>query len=132
MYKTILKERDTCFGCVVRCKRVVEVTEGPFLVDPRYGGPEYETISTMGSYCGVSDLAAIAYASQLCNMYGMDTITCGATVAWAMDCFERGLLTPEDTDGSASGSGRALGASWGRAPPALPKPWAWARTWWWR
>jgi aldehyde:ferredoxin oxidoreductase len=99
MYKTILKERDTCFGCVVRCKRVVEVTEGPFLVDPRYGGPEYETISTMGSYCGVSDLAAIAYANQLCNMYGMDTITCGATIAWAMDCFERGLLTPEDTDG---------------------------------
>ncbi|MCK4978566.1 MAG: hypothetical protein KAS36_16650, partial [Anaerolineales bacterium] len=58
MVETILKERDTCFGCVVRCKRVVEVTEGPFQVDPRYGGPEYETIATMGSYCGVSDLAA--------------------------------------------------------------------------
>jgi aldehyde:ferredoxin oxidoreductase len=99
MAETILKERDTCFGCVVRCKRVVEVTEGPFPVDPRYGGPEYETIATMGSYCGVSDLAAIARANQLCNMYGMDTIACGATIAWAMDCFERGLLTLEDTDG---------------------------------
>jgi len=99
MYETILKERDTCFGCVVRCKRVVEVTEGPFPVDPRYGGPEYETIATMGSYCGVSDLAAISRANQLCNMYGMDTIACGATIAWAMDCFEQGLLTPEDTDG---------------------------------
>ncbi len=99
MAETILKERDTCFGCVVRCKRVVEVAEGPFPVDPRYGGPEYETIATMGSYCGVSDLAAIARANQLCNMYGMDTISCGATVAWAMDCFEQGLLTPEDTDG---------------------------------
>jgi len=99
MAETILKERDTCFGCVVRCKRVVEVTEGRYRVDPRYGGPEYETISTMGSYCGVSDLAAIARANQLCNMYGMDTISCGATIAWAMDCFERGLLTTEDTDG---------------------------------
>jgi aldehyde:ferredoxin oxidoreductase len=99
MAETILKERDTCFGCVVRCKRVVEVTEGPFPVDPRYGGPEYETIATMGSYCGVSDLAAIARANQLCNMYGMDTIACGATIAWAMDCFEQGLLTPKKTDG---------------------------------
>ncbi|MBN1180370.1 MAG: aldehyde ferredoxin oxidoreductase family protein [Anaerolineae bacterium] len=99
MAETILKERDTCFGCVVRCKRVVEVVEGPFPVDPRYGGPEYETLATMGSYCGVSNLEAVAYANQLCNMYGMDTIACGATVAWAMDCFERGLITAEDTGG---------------------------------
>ena len=99
MHGTILKERETCYGCVVRCKRVVEVTEGPFPVDPRYGGPEYETLGTMGSYCGVSDLAAIARANQLCNMVGMDTISCGATIAWAMDCFERGLITPEDTGG---------------------------------
>jgi len=99
MYDTVLKERDTCFGCVVRCKRVVEIEEGPYEVDPRYGGPEYETIATMGSYCGVSDLPAICYANQLCNAYGMDTISCGATVAWAMDCFERGLITTEDTGG---------------------------------
>jgi aldehyde:ferredoxin oxidoreductase len=99
MSETILKARDTCYGCVVRCKRVVEVTEGAFQVDPRYGGPEYETLATMGSYCGVSDLAAIARANQLCNMYGIDTIACGATIAWAMDCFERGLLGPEDTGG---------------------------------
>lgn len=99
MQETFLQERDTCFGCVVRCKRVVKVDKGPFQVDPRYGGPEYETLATMGSYCGVSDLAAISRANQLCNMYGMDTISCGATVAWAMDCFERGLLTREDTGG---------------------------------
>lgn len=99
MVETILKERDTCFGCVVRCKRVVEVTEGPFQVDPRYGGPEYETVATMGSYCGVSNLAAVSLANQLCNMYGMDTISCGATVAWAMDCFEQGLITTEQTGG---------------------------------
>ncbi|MGD1994313.1 MAG: aldehyde ferredoxin oxidoreductase N-terminal domain-containing protein, partial [Anaerolineae bacterium] len=99
MYETILKERDTCFGCAVRCKRVVEVTDGPFPVDPRYGGPEYETLATMGSYCGIDNLEAISLANQLCNMYGMDTISCGATIAWAMDCFEQGLLTLEDTGG---------------------------------
>ena len=99
MYETILKERDTCYACILRCKRVVEVTQGPYRVDPRYGGPEYETLATMGSYCGVSDLAAVSRANQLCNMYGMDTISCGATIAWAMDCFERGLLTTEQTGG---------------------------------
>ncbi len=99
MAETIRKGRDTCFGCVVRCKSVVEVTDGSFQVEPRYGGPEYETLATMGSYCGVSDLVAIARANQLCNMYGMDTISCGATIAWAMDCFERELLTLEETGG---------------------------------
>jgi len=99
MAGTIRTGGDTCFGCVVRCKSVVEVTEGPYRVDPRYGGPEYETLATLGAYCGVSDLAAVARANQLCNMVGMDTISCGATVAWAMDCFEQGLITPEDTGG---------------------------------
>ena len=107
MAKTVLSGRDTCFGCVVRCRRVVEITDGPFRGDPRYGGPEYETLATMGSYCGVSDLAAICRANQLCNMYGMDTIACGATIAWAMDCFEHGLLTKVDTDGVALRFGNA-------------------------
>ncbi|MGD2254106.1 MAG: aldehyde ferredoxin oxidoreductase family protein, partial [Anaerolineales bacterium] len=97
--KTILKRRDTCYACNVRCKRVVEVTEGPFKVDPYYGGPEYETLATLGSYCGVGDLAAVSYANQLCNMYGIDTISCGATIAWAMDCLEQGILTSKQTDG---------------------------------
>lgn len=99
MTDTILKERDTCYGCVIRCKRVVESREGRYNIDPRYGGPEYETLATMGSYCGVSDLEAVSYANQLCNAYGMDTISCGATVAWAMDCYEQELIGPEHTDG---------------------------------
>ncbi len=99
MAETILKRRETCYACAVRCKRVVEVREGPYQVDPLYGGPEYETLAALGSYCGVGDLEAVAYANQLCNQYGMDTISCGATIAWAMDCFQQGLLTEEDTGG---------------------------------
>jgi aldehyde:ferredoxin oxidoreductase len=138
MAETIRKETDTCFACVVGCKPVVEATEGPFLVDPRYGGPEYETVATMGSYCGVSDLAAVSLANQLCNMYGMDTISCGATVAWAMDCFEQELISVEDTGGielrfgnaealvqmveligKREGFGRVLGEGSARAAEAL-------------
>lgn len=99
MTETILKKRDTCHACVVRCKRVVEVSEGPYTADPLYGGPEYETLSTFGSYCGVSDLAAISEANQICNMYGVDTISCGATIAFAMECFEKGIIGLEQTGG---------------------------------
>ncbi|MCI0576714.1 MAG: aldehyde ferredoxin oxidoreductase family protein [Chloroflexi bacterium] len=91
--------RDTCYACTVRCKRVVEAEWREKNIVPEYGGPEYETIATFGSYCGVDDLRAIAYANQLCNQYGVDTISCGATLAWAMDCFENGLLAVEETDG---------------------------------
>ncbi len=97
--KTILKDRDTCYACTVRCKRVVEVKEGPFHAEPKYGGPEYETLSTFGTYCGIDSIEAISEANQLCNMYGMDTISCGATIAWAMNCFEEGILSLEDTGG---------------------------------
>ncbi len=96
MTSTILKKRDTCYGCVVRCKRVVEV---PGKVDPLYGGPEYETCAALGSYCGIKNLEAVAYANQLCNMYGLDTISCGATISFAMECFEKGLLTRDDSGG---------------------------------
>ena len=99
MRDTILKERDTCFSCPVRCKRVVEVKEGTYPVEPIYGGPEYESIAALGSSCGVGDLAAVARANQLCNAYGLDTISCGVTIAWAMECFARGLLTAGDTGG---------------------------------
>jgi aldehyde:ferredoxin oxidoreductase len=109
MYNTILKGwaekkqdiqgRDTCFGCLIRCKRVVEIEDGPNPVDPSYGGPEYETLGALGSYCGIDDLPAIAKANEICNRYGVDTISCGATIAWAMEAFEAGVLTEEDTGG---------------------------------
>jgi aldehyde:ferredoxin oxidoreductase len=99
MVETILKERDTCFACVVRCKRVVEIKEGAYRADPKYGGPEYETLGTFGSYCGINNLPAVATANQLCNEYGVDTIAAGATIAFAMECFENGVITPEQTNG---------------------------------
>lgn len=91
--------RDTCFACAVRCKRVVESEYAGRKIEPQYGGPEYETIAAFGSYCNVSDLNAVALASQLCNQYGVDSISAGATVAFAMDCFEHGVLTRADTGG---------------------------------
>jgi aldehyde:ferredoxin oxidoreductase len=99
MADTILKKRETCHACVVRCKRVVEITEGPYKVDPFYGGPEYETMSTFGSYCGIQNQAAISKANEICNKYGVDTISCGATIAFAMECFEKGIITKAQTDG---------------------------------
>jgi len=99
MSATVLKDRDTCYACVVRCKRVVEITEGAYSVDPKYGGAEYETLSTFGSYCGVNNLAAINHANQMCNEYGADTIAAGATIAFAMECYENGVITKEQTGG---------------------------------
>jgi aldehyde:ferredoxin oxidoreductase len=90
--------RDTCYSCIVRCKRVVEL-EGKYPVDEKYGGPEYETIGTFGSYCGIKDLAAVSRANQVCNEHAVDTIACGATIAFAMECFEKGLITLEQTGG---------------------------------
>jgi aldehyde:ferredoxin oxidoreductase len=99
MAETILKKRETCHACVVRCKRVVEITEGPYQVDPTYGGPEYETICVFGSYCGIQNQAAISKANEICNKYGVDTISCGATIAFAMECYEKGIITKEQTGG---------------------------------
>lgn len=96
MSETILKKRDTCYACPIRCKRVVEI---PGKVDPIYGGPEYETAASLGSYCGITDLETVSIANQLCNMYGLDTISCGGSISFAMECFEEGILTAEDTDG---------------------------------
>jgi aldehyde:ferredoxin oxidoreductase len=98
MTEKLLVERDTCFACPIRCKRVVR-TGPPYNVDPRYGGPEYETLGSLGSTCGVDDLEAIAKGNELCNAYGLDTIGVGVAIGFGMECFENGLITKEDTDG---------------------------------
>jgi aldehyde:ferredoxin oxidoreductase len=107
MVKTILKERDTCYACVVKCKRVVEVHDPGLDVDPIYGGPEYETLTFFGTMCGVGDLKLLAKASADANMYGMDTISAGATIAWAIEAKEKGLLDDKGL-GLAYGDGQSV------------------------
>jgi aldehyde:ferredoxin oxidoreductase len=107
LVKTILKERDTCYACTVKCKRVVEVHEPGLDIDPIYGGPEYETLTFFGSMCGVGDLKLLSRASADANMYGMDTISCGATIAWAMEAKAKGLLD-DGSIGLAFGDGQSV------------------------
>jgi aldehyde:ferredoxin oxidoreductase len=90
---------EGCWACPVRCKKVVEAETDSYKVDPDYGGPEYETIGSLGSTCGVSDAVAVSRANELCNAYSLDTIGAGVAIAFAMECYEEGLLTEEDTDG---------------------------------
>jgi len=98
-----IKERHrvgmgTCYSCAVRCKKEVELEE-PYRVERRYGGPEYETLGALGSDCGVSDLPAICKANELCQRYGIDTIGAGTTIAFAMECYEEGIIDDETTGG---------------------------------
>jgi aldehyde:ferredoxin oxidoreductase len=91
--ETILVDRDTCAGCPIRCKRVVKTEFLGREVLPEYGGPEYETLAALGSLCLVSDLRAIALANQLCNAYGVDTISIGVAIATLMEASEKGLIS---------------------------------------
>jgi aldehyde:ferredoxin oxidoreductase len=116
-------QMKACYACSVRCKKVVHVEEredaareaaetlyqgkvkvafdprGRYRVDPKYGGPEYETLAALGVNLGLDDLIAICKSNEMANYLGLDTVSMGATIAWAMECFEHGLLTLEDTDG---------------------------------
>jgi aldehyde:ferredoxin oxidoreductase len=92
MAESILVGRDTCAGCPIRCKRAVRAEFLDQPVDPQYGGPEYETLAAFGSLCRCSDLSAIALANQLCNAYGLDTISTGVAIATLMEASERDLI----------------------------------------
>ncbi len=105
MRDTILVNRGTCYACAVACKREVEVKE--LGVTPRYGGPEYETLAASGSLCGVSDLKALALVNQLYAQYVLDSISTGAVIAFAMECWEHGIITPAMTGGLDLGWGNA-------------------------
>jgi len=85
-----------CYRCPIVCGRE---TRAPSYGLERVDGPEYETLAALGSLTMVDDLEAVIYAGHLCNVYGLDTISTGATIALACEMFERGLLTPADTDG---------------------------------
>lgn len=96
--ETIRVGMHGCFSCPVRCKKIVEVQE-PYHVDPAYGGPEYETLAALGSNCGIDNLKAIAKGNELCAAYSLDTISAGSVIAFAMECFENGLLSTRETGG---------------------------------
>ncbi len=101
---SLLVGRETCAGCPVRCKRVVETEIFGERVLPDYGGPEYETTAAFGSLCLIDDLKSIALASQKCNQYGLDTISTGALIAHLMEATERGFIST--SDGISWGDGR--------------------------
>ncbi len=85
----ILVGRGSCSGCPIRCKRVVKTSFAGREVIPAYGGPEYETIAALGSLCLNDNIHAIALANQLCNEYGLDTISVGITIAFLMEASEK-------------------------------------------
>ncbi|MBC7236367.1 MAG: aldehyde ferredoxin oxidoreductase family protein [Chloroflexi bacterium] len=90
---------EGCWACAVRCKKVVAGERGEFKIDSDYGGPEYETLGSLGSACGVSNQILVSYGNQRCNAHSLDTINTGMAIAFAMECYENGLLTKEDTGG---------------------------------
>lgn len=94
--KYLVKARAD-FACLQRCGRYTCVPEGPYAYIG--GSPEYETLACVGSKCGIGEVEAILYAHYLCNCYGMDTCSLGGTIAWAMECYERGIITSNDTGG---------------------------------
>ncbi len=85
-----------CYHCPIACGRE---TRAPRFGAPKVDGPEYETLGAFGSLMQVNDLEAVIYAGHLCNLYGLDTISTGATIALACELFERGILSSADTDG---------------------------------
>jgi len=99
-----LVKNTACFGCPIACGRYSKVG------DVEGEGPEYETIWAYGASCGVDDLEAIIRANKLCNEYGLDTISAGATIACAMELCQKGLVGPDEVDGPALefGSGEAI------------------------
>jgi aldehyde:ferredoxin oxidoreductase len=87
-----------CHACPIGCGKDVEIAAG------EYAGlsgraPEYESLAALGAYCLVDDLRAVIHANDLCNRYGLDTISAGSTIAFAMELYEHGLLTKADTGG---------------------------------
>ncbi|MBE9473714.1 MAG: aldehyde ferredoxin oxidoreductase family protein [Chloroflexi bacterium] len=95
---SVFIEGVACFACPVTCGRRTEIREGKWQGNTGEG-PEYETTNTFGAMCGISDINAITMANYLCNQYGLDTISTGSTIAFSMECFERGILTQEHTHG---------------------------------
>lgn len=112
LHASVLIDRDTCMVCPITCKLVAahDDADGLHHIRPVYGGPEYETLAALGSNCGVDDIVLVSKANERCAAYGLDTISTGATIAFVMECIERGLLSADMTAGylPAWGDGEAM------------------------
>lgn len=86
-----------CEGCPIACDHIYRVTDGPY--SGTQAAMDYESLYALGPLCGVDDPSAILKASELCDQYGVDTMSSGVSIAWAMESFERGLFSREDTGG---------------------------------
>jgi aldehyde:ferredoxin oxidoreductase len=104
--ETMVIQRAGCKLCPIRCGGLVENNQGPFALDGVQERPEYETVAAFGALCMNDNLAAIAKANELCNRLGLDTISTGAIVAFAMECAEKGILSPTELDGLDLGFGK--------------------------
>jgi aldehyde:ferredoxin oxidoreductase len=111
-HATIFHSSSTCYSCAVKCKRRVALEDDAYPLDPRFGGAEYESLGCLGSLLDIDNLPAIARANQVCNLMGLDAISTGCVVAFAMECFEHGILTTEDTGGKALEFGDADAMLW--------------------
>ena len=106
MEETILKRKYFCKTCVIGCGREIEIEQGPY-AGVKGAGPEYETFGTLGGLCLIDDLEAIAKGNELCNRFGLDTISTGAAIAFAMEAYEKGIINQAETEG--------LELTWGNA-----------------
>jgi len=109
MVKERLVDRYHCGKCVINCGRIIKVQGGPY-DGKEAAGPEYETLGLLGSNCLVDDLDAVIKSNELCNRYGMDTISTGSVIGFGMEAFENNIITKEDTEGLdlVWGSGEAV------------------------
>jgi len=111
-HKTIFASRGTCWNCTVACKRRVELDDPEYPLDIRFGGTEYEALAALGPLLAIDNLPAVAYGTQVCNLLGLDVISTGAVIAFAMECFEKGILTEADTEGRSINFGDAEAMVW--------------------
>ncbi len=96
--ETTFERHTHCFACPIGCGKNINIHEGPYAGIHGHG-PEYETLAGFGANCLCDDLNAISRMNDLCNRYGLDTISTSAAIAFAMEAFEKGLLTRDDTGG---------------------------------
>jgi len=97
IFELMPKKHTACHRCTIGCARWVRIEEGPYQMDAP--GPEHESAGALGPPCQVSDVKAVCYANHLCSFYGLDIIPTGASIAFAMECLEKGLLSSKDLDG---------------------------------